>query len=229
MKKVLCIVAALTLGFASIASAQFRIGGRLGAGMASMSNEKLNNDNKKPIFSFQAGVQGIFTLPLSLPVGALEIESGVFLNRLGTSYEDVLTVPEVKVLGRVITKELIITTTRTTSIYALTIPLDVNYSIPIVSSFGLYLGTGPQVNIAMSGSHKHVVDTNGDKDTKSKDLTFGENGGPERMTMDWRFQAGAQILNNVRAGMYFDLGLSSHHKEYSIKNQNYGLSLSYLF
>ncbi len=226
MKKVLGLIAALTLGFASMANAQFHIGGRLGAGMATLSSEH-DSDNGY-IFSFQAGVQGAFTLPLSLPAGAIEVESGLFLNRLGASSEEVMTLPEVKVLGKVITKKQTITETNTLSIYALTIPLEVNYAFPIASTFGLYLGTGPQMNIALGGSTKTEIDKNGETESSSQDIKFGDEG-LNRVTFDWRFQAGAQLLKHVRAGLYFDLGMSSHMEEVSIKNRNFGLSVSYLF
>lgn len=215
MKKVFLIAAAVLL--VSFSQAQ-QFGVKAGLTMPKVSFEE--NDDVKMAMGFQVG--GVATLPL----GPLELEANVLLSQKGFKLKK--TVSE---FGAEVT-----TTYKFKPLY-LDIPVKLNYHIDL-AGIGLFFGAGPTLGFGIAGKEKTSFEVSGvkfpgmdeelDKD-KSEKIEWGGDNGPKRLDFGLGLQAGVKIIDKIRVGLSYDLGLTDLDKDVKSKNRVFAIYGAFMF
>ena len=116
-----------------------------------------------------------------------------------------------------------------------TIPVNFRVNLPVGDN-NLYFLAGPTLGIAISGKDKAEVEANGEKESETEDLKFGndeEESDYHRMNLGFLLGAGFEMSNNLGVRLTYDLGLSNLYpggdSDYSCKTKVLGLALTYKF
>lgn len=119
----------------------------------------------------------------------------------------------------------------------------VNYlEVPIQLTYGfevgegrVVIGAGPYLGYGLSGSTKSTVTFNGQTETETEDITFGDDGDLKRIDIGLHFSAGYELSSGLMVSGYFSPGLTNISNNATVgtnesaKTTAFGLSLGYFF
>lgn len=205
MKKLIILAAALLMGW----QAQAQI--ILGAGFIHAS-ERVKYSELENNFTHQGSMNGIYAgasyyYSLDELVDGLAFQPGANLSMLLGHHWDFTTVK---------VREL-----------AFNVPLLVGYTFPISETVKLFGQTGPSLQVALAYKAKDQQGTTWS--LLNKNNTFGES--RNRFNLYWGLSAGAEVNENIRFELGWDLGLlnMSADKSLSIRRGYLHLGVGYLF
>lgn len=212
MKKVFLFVAALSL--ATVVSAQ-KIGLKAGVNLAGQSiklaDKKVDN---KMILGYQVGAI------LTMPIGPIELEANLLLSAKGSKLEE-----ETNLMG--ISSKV---TSKTNLLY-LDIPVKINYVMDL-GPLGVFVGVGPTFAYGISGKEKSKASVDGKSVEKNSKIKWGSKPTEAKpFSIGLGFQGGVVLMDKIRVGASYDMGLSSisNAKGVTGKNNVFTIFAAYMF
>lgn len=183
--KTIVAVAVVVLAATLPASAQFRIGPRIGTEINSLRLNKdiFNNDNRA---GFTGGVQMEFTVPVVNIGFDLSV---MYVHRVSNSVADKKT-----------TAEDLVNSSRLKNRDYIEIPLNFKYKIglPVIGKvFTPYLFTGPSLSLLTSKTAISQAYKN------------------KKFDVAWNFGVGVQLFNHLQIGASYGLGLTKTIETFS--------------
>lgn len=216
MKMKFTLVAALM--FASVASfAQLSFGVKAGLNLSTATQkfggEKVDDIKMKP--GFNLGLIADYSIS-----DLLAVETGLTVENKGFKMKE-----EEKFFGIKTESKM------TTNLFYATIPVDIRLNFS-----KLYVLVGPYFGVAVAGKVKTTVKADGEKETESEKLEFGNDeleSDMKRMDVGLGFGAGYELNDNLGLRLGYDLGLSNllpgGDKDNSMKNGSLNISATYKF
>ena len=207
MKKVLLLMAMLTIGLASI-NAQDNLRWGATVGMNSSNFSITGFDSK---IGFHAGVKAEVGLP--------QISEGVYLD-MGA----LLTLKGAKIDGG-----------SAASIkfnpYYLEIPVHIGYKYAVNDNFSLFANAGPYIAIGLFGKAKMTADgslVDGGSKVSESENVFGDDGF-KRFDLGLGLKAGIEISKKYQFSIGYDFGFIEAEELMGCKNRNLMISLGLMF
>ena len=207
MKKVLLLMAMLTIGLASI-NAQDNLRWGATVGMNSSNFSITGFDSK---IGFHAGVKAEVGLP--------QISEGVYLD-MGA----LLTLKGAKIDGG-----------SAASIkfnpYYLEIPVHIGYKYAVNENFSLFANAGPYIAIGLFGKAKMTADgslVDGGSKVSESGNVFGDDGF-KRFDLGLGLKAGIEISKKYQFSIGYDFGFIEAEELMGCKNRNLMISLGLMF
>lgn len=223
MKKVFSFVAvAAAMLVAGTASAQLSVNaGYLNCSAKNHSEQTIGNTTQSSDTTVSMGggfyVGGSYNVEL---MGGLGVAPGIYFNYTGKKDEKTTSVP---LVGDV-------TTTSTTKMMNINIPILVNYKLTFGDDFAIFAFAGPDIVFGLNANSKVVVKNGNTENTTEADLykkQDGENAPAlKRFDLGLMFGAGVQFTS-FRLELGYELGLLNRNGDPKGSETVAGITTSY--
>lgn len=206
MKKLFTLATVLGLLAGAQSHAQIRFAPKVGVNFATVSVSNADGFDPKSRVGFHVGA--VVDIPV---IKILSIQPGLLFNNVGYK-------TETSILGT--------TSTSSSSVNYLQVPVNAQLNLPITDALKLNVQVGPYLGYCLGGTSK-VGD-------ESSDIKVGSD--PDQIkALDYGLNAGVGAeFSNLQLMLTYGLGLAntantSDDSKVEIKNRNFSISLAYFF